>query len=67
MNGYDGRPTESQTNRMNVLGRDLEAAYATFGTTADRGMTALDPSLQSKKLGALTKLTAEEWARRQKP
>jgi hypothetical protein len=67
VNGYDGRPTESQTNRMNVLARDLEAAYATFGATADKGVAALNPPLQSRKLGALTRLTAEEWAKRQKP
>jgi hypothetical protein len=66
VNGYEGRPTASQTSRMAVLGQDMEAAYARFVATADKEMAALNPQLKGKKLDPIAKLTQEEWARRRK-
>jgi photosystem II stability/assembly factor-like uncharacterized protein len=66
VNGYEGRPTESQTTRMAVLAKDLESAYGRFGTTADKEFAALNPQLQKRKLDALKKLTPEDWQKRQK-
>jgi photosystem II stability/assembly factor-like uncharacterized protein len=66
VNSYDGRPTESQVNRMGVLRADLEAAYKKFGTAADKEIAALNPQLERKKLDPIAKLTPEEWAKRKK-
>ena len=66
VNAYEGRPTESQTTRMGVLGKQLEDELGRLGATSDRELAALNPRLRARKLDGLTKLTAEEWARRQK-
>jgi len=66
VNSYEGRPTESQVNRMGVLRADLEAAYKKFEASADKEIAALNPQLSKRKLDPLAKLTPEEWAKRQK-
>jgi photosystem II stability/assembly factor-like uncharacterized protein len=66
VNGFDGRPTESQINRMGVLGRDLEAAYVKFAAAVDKELSALNAQLRSRKLDALKRLTQEEWQKVQK-
>ncbi len=66
VNGYEGRPTRSQLDRMAVLATDLEAAVKGFDGAADRELAALNPQLARKKLDPLVKLTAEAWEARQK-
>ena len=66
VNGYEGRPTESQVARMGVLERDLEAAKAKLDAMADKETAALNPQLERRKLEALRRLTSEEWTKRQK-
>jgi hypothetical protein len=55
VNGYEGRPTRSQLDRMGVLGADLEAAGRGLQAHADREIAALDPLLRKAKLEPLTK------------
>jgi photosystem II stability/assembly factor-like uncharacterized protein len=66
VNGYEGRPTASQTSRMAVLGQDMEAAYTKFVASADKEMAALNPQLKGKKLDPLAKLSQEDWSKRRK-
>jgi hypothetical protein len=50
VNGYDGRPTRSQLDRMGVLSAQLDAAYAQFeGVLAKEG-AAVNAALARKKL-----------------
>jgi hypothetical protein len=67
VNFYEGRPTESQVNRMGVLRADLEAAYRKFEAAADKELAAINPQLAKRKLEPITKLSQEEWTKRQKP
>jgi hypothetical protein len=62
VNGYEGRPTQSQRDRMAVLAQDLDAAIARFNAAADKELPALNAALAKAGKPAIAKLTAEEWA-----
>lgn len=66
MNSYEGRPTESQVNRMGVLAADLEVAGKKFEAAADKELAALNPQLTRQKLDPLATLSREDWTKRQK-
>jgi hypothetical protein len=66
VNSYEGRPTESQIDRMGVLAADLESAGKAFEAAADKELAALNPPLVKRKLDLLARLTLEEWTKRQK-
>jgi photosystem II stability/assembly factor-like uncharacterized protein len=55
VNGYEGRPTQSQLDRMAVLGAELEAAGRRLDAAADRETAALEPLLRKAKLEPLAK------------
>jgi hypothetical protein len=63
---YEGRPTESQRNRMSVLGRQLDAAQATFQAAVNKDLAGLNGQLKARKLEPIVPLTEEEWRKRQK-
>jgi photosystem II stability/assembly factor-like uncharacterized protein len=64
VNGYDGRPTRSQLDRMAVFEKQLEEARQAFEATAEREFAALKASLAARKLEPLVKLSEEAWATR---
>jgi photosystem II stability/assembly factor-like uncharacterized protein len=53
VNGFDGRPTMSQIDRMSVLAGELDAASVAFKSATDRELPALDAELAKKNLAAL--------------
>jgi len=59
VNGYDGRPTDSQLARMAILEKELEAAESRFEVLTARGLPAVNASRKGDPLKALTR---EEWA-----
>jgi multidrug efflux pump subunit AcrA (membrane-fusion protein) len=63
VNGYEGRPTQSQLDRMVVLDKDLSAAIAKFEATATKETTALNAQLTAKKIQPIKVLSAAEWDR----
>jgi hypothetical protein len=65
VNLEDGRPTESQVNRMSVLGMDLEAAYAKFRASVAKDLPAINSQLQARKLEPITPLTEDAWKAKQ--
>ena len=64
VNVYEGRPTESQRQRMGVLGKQLDAAAAAFEATLAKEGAAANRELAKRKLPPLTRLTREEWDKR---
>jgi photosystem II stability/assembly factor-like uncharacterized protein len=60
VNGYEGRPTESQVARMGVLEKDLDAARTKLDATTDKQLASLNPQLKKRQLEALQKLTSKE-------
>lgn len=61
VNGYDGRPTTSQVDRMGVLDGDLKAAAAAFENTVAREGRSINPALAKLKLAPVIALTWEAW------
>jgi hypothetical protein len=62
VNGYDGRPTNSQAARADVLGRELDDVIRDF-TAATAQLPALNRELQGKGQPAITVVSEEDWRR----
>jgi photosystem II stability/assembly factor-like uncharacterized protein len=63
VNGYSGRPTQSQLDRTDVLKKQLDDATSKFQSlTAD--VRQLNSQLQNAKIAPLTVMTQEEWSKK---
>ncbi len=65
VNGYDGRPTESQTASTARLEGELRRAQATLRTMTDKDLPALNGSLAGRKLAGIKSATRAEWDEQQ--
>jgi len=65
VNGYEGRPTESQTTHTAVLEKELDGARAQFDGIVARDLAAVNSSLAAKTLEPLRVLDRAEWEKRQ--
>ena len=61
VNGYEGRPTDSQVARADVLARELDDVLREFTNLTGRQLPAINRALETKKLGALRVVPEEEW------
>jgi len=63
VNSYDGRPTNSELERKEMLARRLEEAVARFNalTSAER-IDSLNERLERAQLAPLHRMTEEEWS-----
>jgi photosystem II stability/assembly factor-like uncharacterized protein len=62
VNGYAGRPTDSELERMESLSRQMEEAEAEFTEiTAERELSRMNSDLEKKELAPLKLMTREEW------
>jgi len=61
VNGYEGRPTDSQVARAGVLERELEDVIKEFTTLTSRQLPAINAGLTAKKLPALQVITESDW------
>lgn len=64
VNGFDGRPTESQLAEAERLAGELSKKTSWFDATA-KELTDINRSLASRKLDTLTVLTREEWEKQE--
>jgi len=60
VNGYDGRPTDSQAARADVLGRELEDVIHEFRTLTDQQLPGINRKLAGKKLQPISVITEEQ-------
>jgi photosystem II stability/assembly factor-like uncharacterized protein len=60
VNFHDGRPSDSQLNRMGVLAKELSGARARFDAEA-KGLDSLNALLKTHKLDPVTPMTEAEW------
>jgi hypothetical protein len=63
VNGYEGRPTNSQVARADVLAHELEDVIREFTELAGRQLPAINRALETKKLAALHVVPEEDWRR----
>jgi photosystem II stability/assembly factor-like uncharacterized protein len=61
VNGYDGRPTRSQTDQVKVLGDQLETAAARLEAFQRNEVAAINRELAKRKLEPLKAKSREEW------
>ena len=61
VNGYEGRPTDSQVARAGVLARELEDVIHEFTELTGGQFPAINPALETKKLAALRVVPEEDW------
>lgn len=63
VNGYDGRPTKSQLDRMAALSRELDAAWGKFnGLSKEMGL--LNADFARRKLEPAKVMTEEVWRKK---
>ena len=65
VNGYDGRPTQSQIDRMSALAKDLDTVIAEFDTLMHRDLDNVNAALAAKKLDPIKVLTKPDWEKSQ--
>ena len=66
VNGYDGRPTDSELARKEALGRRLDEAVGRFDElTSESRVSALNARLESDTLEPLSVMSEEEWRDRE--
>ncbi len=65
VNGYEGRPTDSQLERVGVLEGDLEAAERRFASFSEDEAARLNASLERRGQAPLRAMAREEWAAKQ--
>ena len=66
VNGYDGRPTDSQVARADVLARELDDVIREFNSLTSQRLPAINRGLQAKKLAVIKVISEAEWQSRQK-
>ncbi|MBI1750418.1 MAG: glycosyl hydrolase [Acidobacteria bacterium] len=64
VNGYEGRPTQSQLERMTVLEKDLQGASSQFDGVTSSELAGVNSVLEKKKLEPLKLMTLEEWRKK---
>jgi photosystem II stability/assembly factor-like uncharacterized protein len=61
VNGYEGRPTDSQVARAGVLAHELEDVIHEFAELTGRQFPAINRALETKKFAALRVVPEEDW------
>jgi photosystem II stability/assembly factor-like uncharacterized protein len=61
VNGYEGRPAQTQVERTDAIARELADIVRDFDAWLAKEMPGINSSLTAKQLGAITPLTRREW------
>jgi photosystem II stability/assembly factor-like uncharacterized protein len=64
VNGYGGRPTESQTSQLAALTKELDGTESAFRGMAEKEITTANSELEKKRLPLLRLLTEEDWRKK---
>ena len=65
VNGYDGRPTQSQLDRMTALAKDLDTVLADFDALIKRDLDTVNAALTQKQLEPIKVLNRTDWEKSQ--
>lgn len=66
VNGFEGRPTQSQILRMTALKKEFDAMVAEFDTLSKKDLPTVNAALEKKKLDPVKLMTREDWEKKQK-
>ena len=64
INAYEGKPTASQTERLEILERELAAAEARWQALQSKDIAAVNDALRAQKLEPVPTPTLEEWKKK---
>jgi hypothetical protein len=64
VNGFGGRPSETQLTQMTILEKQVEEADVEFRSIAEEQLNKINSRLEKKKLAPLKLLSEEEFRRR---
>ena len=64
INGYAGKPTESQVAQLAALHKELDGVDGDFHSYSEKAMASANPELDKKKLPTLKLLNEEEWRKK---
>ena len=65
VNGYEGKPTNEQVKRTDVLGRELEDVIGEFQKLVSPQLGSLNQQLSVKKLQPITLISEQDWQKAQ--
>ena len=65
VNGYSGRPTQSQVESTTDMQKKLDAASEQFKAIATSQIPPLNSALEGKKLDPLKATSREDWDKKQ--
>jgi hypothetical protein len=65
VNGYEGRPTNSQLGASEVMAGEVQAAQAQFDALTGKELAPLNTALGGMKLEPVKVMTREEWQKKQ--
>lgn len=65
VNGYEGRPTRSQIDRMTALGKEFDAVAAEFEALTKKELSAVNGALEKAKLEPVKLLAKADWEKKQ--
>lgn len=65
VNQYEGKPTDSQVARADVLGRELEDVIHEFQKLTNTDLPAINKQLAAKKMPAIAVITEADWQKAQ--
>jgi len=66
VNGYSGRPTQSQIEDASVLQKKLDNAGSQFESITNSTLPSVNAALQSKNLEPLKAMSRDDWEKKQK-
>ncbi|MGA9474453.1 MAG: hypothetical protein WBV36_18440, partial [Terriglobales bacterium] len=66
INGYSGRPTESQTERAVVIEKQLDDAGAKLKSIGTTSLPPVNTALQGKNQQPINAVSREDWDKKQK-
>jgi hypothetical protein len=66
VNGYCGRPTQSQIDSTGTFQKKLDEAGAQFQSITGPALQSINVSLQGKSLEPLKAMSREEWEKKQR-
>jgi hypothetical protein len=61
VNTYDGKPTDEQVARADVLGRELDDVIREFTTTVNGQLPAVNRALAAKQMPPIQFISEQAW------
>ena len=65
VNGYEGRPAQTQVDRADAIARELANVVKDFDAWLAKALSSINSALSGKGLDAITPLTREEWEKKE--